>query len=209
MKTNIPKIFLYEQLDSTMDEAKRLIKSGEIKDTAVVVADYQTKGRGTHGRQWDSPKGAGIYFSVVQLPGGKKYFETTTVYTLACGIACVESIYEVCGIKPSLKPVNDIYYTGRKLGGILVESKLHEEGISSLVTGVGINVRKTNYNLDREIVCPVSLEEILPGKAFDKFSKKLLIESIVEKIYFWYEKVFAGEHDAIKSTWELYKIPQN
>ena len=200
------KTFLYEQVDSTMDEAKRLIECGDIKDNAVIVANYQTKGRGTHGREWDSPSGAGIYLSVVNLPKKNEFFETTTLYTLACGIACVESVYEVCKIKPSLKPINDIYFDGKKLGGILVESKLYESGISSLITGIGINVQKTKYNLDRDIVSPVSLEEILSKETFAKFSKQLLIENIVEKVYFWYEKIFNGEHDTVKNTWESHKI---
>ena len=206
MNKNFPKTFLYEQVDSTQDEAKRLIECGHIKDTAVIVANYQTKGRGTHGRQWDSPSCAGVYLSIVHLPQKNKFFEVTTLYTLACGVACVESIYEICQIKPSLKPVNDIYFSSKKLGGILVESKLYESGISSLITGIGINVQKTKYNLDRDVVSPVSLEEILSKEAFAKFSKQLLIENIVEKVCFWYEKIFNGESDMVKNTWDLYKI---
>ena len=198
--------FYYDSIDSTNEEAKRLIDSGKIKETLVIVADEQTRGKGTRGRTWDSPKGAGIYLSVVHLPKKNKFFETTTLYTLACGIACVESVYEVCKIKPSLKPVNDIYFSGKKLGGILIESKLYESGISSLITGIGINVQKTKYNLDRDIVSPVSLEEILSKEAFAKFSKQLLIENIVEKVYFWYEKIFNGEHDMVQNTWESHKI---
>src|SRR3989338_209684 len=191
--------FYYDSIDSTNEEAKRLIDSGKIKETLVIVADEQTRGKGTRGRTWDSPKGAGIYLSVVHLPKKNKFFETTTLYTLACGIACVESVYEVCKIKPSLKPVNDIYFSCKKLGGILIESKLYESGISSLITGIGINVQKTKYNLDRDIVSPVSLEEILSKEAFAKFSKQLLIENIVEKVYFWYEKIFNGEHDMVQN----------
>lgn len=211
------KCFWYEKVDSTMDEAKRLISSDEIKDTAFIVSDYQTNGRGTHGRKWDSPKDFGIYLSIVHLPGErkeKKYFQMTTLYTQACGVACVEAIKEVIGIQTSLKPVNDIYLEGKKLGGILVESTLYKEGLSSLITGIGINTHKASHNLDRDIVTPISLEECLPdfsaigGPAFGgkNFSKKKLIEKIVTNVCFWYEKVFSGEEKLVKDKWEDYKI---
>ncbi len=201
MSTKIIQHFYYDSIDSTNKESKRLIDSGKIKDIAVVVANYQTKGRGTHGRKWDSPNNAGIYLSVVHLPKENKFFETTTLYTLACGIACVESINEICKIKPSLKPVNDIYFDGKKLGGILVESKLHNSGISSLITGIGINVQKTKYDLDRDVIKPVSLEEILTSESYKSFSKEKLIKTIVNKVDFWYSFIFNGEHLKIQNKW--------
>ncbi|MBI3590960.1 MAG: biotin--[acetyl-CoA-carboxylase] ligase [Candidatus Melainabacteria bacterium] len=206
MDKTIPTGFYYDELDSTMDEAKRLIESGQIKDTGFVVANHQTKGRGTHGRKWSSPAGSGIYLSVIHLPEEKKYFETTTLYTQAAGVACVESIKEVCEIQTQIKPVNDIYVDGKKLGGILVESKLYEAGISLLITGIGINVKKIVHNLDRTLVEPISLEELLTKEDFQNFSKENLIEKVVSKICFWYKKVFDGNHPTIEEKWKFYSI---
>ena len=170
MNITTPKGFWYEEVDSTMDEAKRLVQAGKITDIGFVVANSQTQGRGTRGRKWSSPSNFGIYLSVIHLPKEKEYFKTTTIYTQAAGIACVEAIKEICEIQTQLKPINDIYFKNKKLGGILVESTLHKEGISSLITGVGINTQKVRRDLDRNIVEPVSLEEILPSEQFQKFS---------------------------------------
>ena len=52
MNITIPQGFWYEEIDSTMDEAKRLIQANKINDIAFVVANSQTKGKGTHGRKW-------------------------------------------------------------------------------------------------------------------------------------------------------------
>ena len=191
MNTNLANGFWYESVDSTMDEAKRLIESGQIKDIAFVVANHQTSGRGTHGRKWESPRDSGIYLSVVHLPKEKKYFKSTILYTQAAGVACVEAIKEVCGIQTQIKPINDIYVNGKKLGGILIERKLHKAGISSLITGIGINTKKSLHKLDKYVVKPISLEEILEKKDFKKFSKERLIETIISKIYFWYKKILA------------------
>ncbi len=199
---SIPQAFYYETLDSTMDEAKRLIQSGKVKNIAYVVSDYQTDGRGTRGRIWSSPKNSGIYLSIIHLPENNNYFETTSMYTLACGIACVEAIYEVCNIETKIKPVNDIYVNEKKLGGILVESKLYQSGIASLVTGIGINTHKEEHNLDRIPATPISLQEILSQNTFQNFSKKDLIEKIVLKVCFWYKEIFNNKQDIVQSTWE-------
>ena len=211
MKTVTPKSFWYDSVDSTMDEAKRLIQSGKIKDIAFVVANHQTHGRGSRGREWSSPEGAGIYLSVVHVSNTRTgeprpYMELTTSYTKACGVACVEAIKEITSIETKLKPVNDIYFNGKKLGGILVESRLEKKGISYLITGVGINTHRVVHNLDRNIVEPISLEEIMPEKDFKNLSKEKLIEKIVEKICFWYEKIFDGKQDLVQKRWENYKL---
>ncbi len=205
----ISQSFWYETLDSTMDEAKRLIQSGKINDIALIVSNHQTNGRGTRGRKWSSPEGAGIYLSIVHLPKQDKFFEATSLYTLACGIACIETIKTMYDIELQIKPINDIYFNDKKLGGILVESKLHKDGISSLITGVGINLQKSLHNLDRDVVLPVSLEEIIGCNEFSVFSREKLIEAVVAKVCFWYSKIFNREHSEIKSTWESYCRDQN
>lgn len=181
MTGNLKTAFYYETIDSTQDEAKRLIESGQIKDLGVVIADEQTKGKGTKGRAWSSPKG-GIYLSIVHIAKKDKLFPISNLYTSLCATACQEAIKEVLNINSKIKPINDIYFNEKKLGGVLVESKLHEKGISSLISGVGINLHKTNHKLDRDIVEPISLEEIIRKEDFKQFSKEKLIETIVAKI---------------------------
>ncbi len=201
-----PKGYWYKELDSTMDEAKRLIKTGEIKDTAFIVSESQTSGRGTRGRVWDSPEGSGIYLSIVHLPQEGRNFELTTLYPLAAGVACVEAIKDIFGIKVFLKPVNDIYADGKKLGGILVESTLYQSAISALVTGIGINTHKVERVLDRELLDPVSIQELISEIEFQNFSKEKFINSLVNRICFWYGLIFSGEHVKVQQTWENYKL---
>ncbi len=204
------KCLYYEELDSTQDEAKRLIQAGKIKDIAFITADSQRHGRGTHGRKWSSPSNSGIYLSVIHIPKEKQLFELTPLYTQACGIACVEAIKKITNIECKLKPINDIYFNDKKLGGILIESRLQNQGISYLISGVGINICKTNHELDRNIVEPISLEEIISkvGTGFPRpyFSKEKLIEKIVERICFWYEMIFDGKQDFVQEKWKSYKL---
>ena len=197
--------FYYDELDSTQDEAKRLLKAGKITDVAYIVAEHQTKGRGTRGRTWSSPKG-GIYLSIVHLPKKNEYLKSTTAYTTACGVACIEAIKESIDIKCNLKLVNDIYFSGKKLGGILVESMLYQQGISSLITGVGININKVNDEIDGSSIEPISLEEIMAQDSFKAFDKLELIKKLVIEICHWYLKVFNQENELVKEQWDKYAI---
>lgn len=202
------KGFWYDTLDSTMDEAKRLIKTSKIKDTAFVVAHHQTSGRGTHGRKWSSPEGKGIYLSVIHLPQESKYFPATSLYTYSAGIACVEAIKEITGTQTFIKPENDIYIQGKKLGGVLIETELTSGGITKLITGVGINTRKVFREIEQSTITPISIEEILSPEIFLQFSSKALTEAFINKICLWHTKVFNNEYREVKETWEHYKLSE-
>lgn len=202
------KAFWYNILDSTMDEAKRLIRSGQVQDTAYIVAHHQTCGRGTRGRAWSSPPNAGIYISLIHLPPKNTSFEITTTYTLSAGVACIEAIQEITKIQASLKPINDIFFQGKKLGGILIESEASRNGITKLITGIGINTNKAVRILDDPNYQAISLEEILLTEDFKKFSKEQLIKSIVEKVCYWHNLVFNGKEKEIKESWEIYKLKE-
>lgn len=196
------KGYWYKELDSTMDEAKRLIGAGKVKDVVYVVANYQTKGRGSYGRKWDSPKGKGIYLSIIHLPGENGSLKLTTTYTKACGVACVETIRKICKINAKLKPINDIYVDGKKLGGILVESKIRNHGFSYLITGIGINIHKALRLMDRKVSEPTSLEEVMDRKHFQSFSKGKFIKLLVNNVCMWYEKIFDGEQSFVEKKWK-------
>ena len=117
---------------STMDEARKLARSGATHGT-VVVAEEQTGGRGTQGRAWHGPKG-GLYLSVV-LRG----LADPHLLTLALGNAVAEAL-EVAGVEPRLKWVNDVLVGGRKVAGILAEAESTGSRIDFIVAGIGVNV---------------------------------------------------------------------
>ncbi len=191
-----------------MSEARRMIQSGEINGTAYIVANHQTQGRGTQGRSWSSPEGAGLYLSIVHLPTANEAFETTHLYTLAAGVACAEALRAVTGLSLHLKPINDLYINGGKLGGILVESDLHPRlGLTGLITGIGINIHRHEHVLDRGEIRPVSLQDVLEEDAFTTLSRQTLVEAVVGKVCFWYSLVFSGWHGQVIRTWERYQLP--
>lgn len=141
----------FDILDSTNDEARRLLAAGKIDEVAVISARGQNAGRGTRGRSWVSPAGAGLYLSYVcqnrKMPDASEALPLTNAYTKAAGVVCVDAVREVAGVNLRIKPVNDLIWQGRKVGGILTEAFVVGDRLSALIIGIGINV----YQAERPI----------------------------------------------------------
>jgi BirA family biotin operon repressor/biotin-[acetyl-CoA-carboxylase] ligase len=125
---------VYETLPSTNQQAWNAIAQGA-KPGTVIIAEQQTSGRGQWGRQWSSPAG-GLYLSVVLAPNLPVNCGYQLTLATAWGIATALGDR---GIPVRLKWYNDLILSGRKLGGILTETKVRQEKIVHAVVGVGIN----------------------------------------------------------------------
>lgn len=126
------KIIRYKEIDSTNEEARRLIKQGE-GEGLVLVADIQTKGRGKPGSRWFSPKG-NIYFSAVVKPHRNP--KDLAPITLLGALASRSMISKIAKMPAVIKWPNDLRIHGRKVGGVLVERMAS----GYLIIGIGINV---------------------------------------------------------------------
>ncbi len=103
----------------------------------VVVADEQTRGRGRDGRAWETPAGLGLAMSVLLEPGCER--ATLTVLPLAAGLALARALADA-GAGGQLKWPNDVLLNGRKVAGILCESRRRPDGGDAIVVGIGVNV---------------------------------------------------------------------
>jgi BirA family biotin operon repressor/biotin-[acetyl-CoA-carboxylase] ligase len=185
----------YLDLGSTMNEAKRLIKeSSEYKSGSIICisADFQSQGRGQHGKSWASPRGAGLYLSLVsdlRIPAENSSILATElcIRSLEEGLKRVsqqslKESTENTAIYPSpefkLKPLNDIYVNNCKLAGILLERFVFKDTEYHTV-GIGINLYKSSYQLKESSLeipkaMPISLEEITSINATQDLVKSLL-----------------------------------
>lgn len=136
---NIPDIIFGWNMDSTNSKARELAVGGA-KEGTLILADSQSMGRGRKGREFVSPKGSGIYMSIILRP--KFSAEESLFITTAAAVAVAQAIEKVCGSKTGVKWVNDVYIGGKKVCGILTEAALDVEsgGIDYAVLGIGINV---------------------------------------------------------------------
>lgn len=132
----IPVRYLAET-GSTNQEAIEMVKHGAPIYT-VVAADSQTEGRGRLGKNWYSPAGTGLYFSIILRPALPP--EDLPKITLAAGLAVCLGVEKVTNLALLLKWPNDLLLSGRKLGGILAETVNIQGEPTAVVLGVGLNV---------------------------------------------------------------------
>lgn len=141
-------IIYYEKIPSTQSEAWRLYDTSE-EEEYLLITHEQTKGRGTHGRVWDMLKG-NIAFSYVIRLNNNLNILTNLTYKIAGIIKDIlESYYDV---KVTIKLPNDLMIDNKKVGGILVESKILEKKVKALVIGVGLNTMMCPKDKDYEAI---------------------------------------------------------
>ena len=150
LKTNyLGKEFIYyKEIDSTQDEIWRRIKNNNIKNGTIIMADIQTKGKGTHGRIWHTDETEKIAFSLyIKTDCNIKNVEGITI---AIAEILVRIFKQKYNIQLDIKKPNDIMFNNKKLGGILTESKVNADKVKLLVIGIGINTEKANFTKDIE-----------------------------------------------------------
>ena len=133
---NLPEnrvnITIYDEIDSTNDEAKRMHLDKEFE---VLVANKQTNGRGRQGKKWLSPDLGNIYMTICT-----ENDLSFAPASLIAGLVCINSISQLNDfVELGLKWPNDILMENKKIGGILVEKELINENIKTIV-GIGINL---------------------------------------------------------------------
>ncbi len=129
-----------------------------------VVANGQTEGRGRAGRTWSSP-GGGLYLSCYLHLAWPP--ELAAMLTLAAGLAARAAMTQAAGVTPHLKWPNDLLApdgSGRKLGGILTETRSDGPRIADAVVGLGLNLRTPEGGFDAPGESrPVALDEFMPA----------------------------------------------
>jgi BirA family biotin operon repressor/biotin-[acetyl-CoA-carboxylase] ligase len=186
-------ILRFDTLVSTNLEALEQARRGADEGTCI-VARQQTAGRGRHGRTWQSPPGAGLYFSVISRPQIEAKF--LPLLTLMAAIAVFDTLCELYPVKPDIKWVNDILVGGKKICGILAESTETEKG-QAVIIGIGINF--TSENFPPEIAQTATSIEALTG---DEVDPDVLLPALTKNIALFYELLHNENGvETIKNEW--------
>ena len=130
-------LHIAQDTGSTQDDA--LAASVPDQGCALFLAERQSAGRGRRGREWVSPPGANIYFSLSRR--FSRPLPSLAGLSLAVGVALAEGLRSLGFGQVRLKWPNDLWIESRKLGGILVQLRPEVGGGTGAVIGVGLNVR--------------------------------------------------------------------
>ena len=168
-------IAYFESLESTNTYAKKLAEQ-TFQEGLVIIAEEQTAGRGRMGRSWISPKGKGIWMSILLKPDVRP--RDASKLTLVAATAVCRGIESCCGLKPLIKWPNDIVMEGRKLCGILTEMGAEMDDIEYVVVGIGINANLEEADFD-EAVRPIATSlRLLQG---ENILRKKLVAAILNE----------------------------
>jgi len=184
-------VICFDEVDSTNDvvmaSAARPGSGG-----LVVTAESQRSGRGRRGSLWISPPGSGLLFSVL-LTDGPDQLDHEAV-TIAAGLAVGEAIEETSGVSCDLKWPNDVRIGGRKVAGVLIETKRIGE-IRATAIGIGVNVSDSPpSDMVGRPATHLSAHGEFPGRTE-------LLRSILRRLEFWRGEILARRYEGLHQGW--------
>jgi BirA family biotin operon repressor/biotin-[acetyl-CoA-carboxylase] ligase len=160
-----------------------------LEEGAVAACEQQTAGRGRMGREWISPWGAGVLFSLALTPA------TPPERLPPFGLVVAEAVCEACWPDAKVRWPNDVVVAGHKLAGVLAEAR---EG--RLVVGVGVNANHSAGELPPGARVPATSLRILRGAPVDRAQLLADIVASIEARYDGFERYgFTGlERDELR-----------
>lgn len=190
------KSYYFEEIETTNGFLKQLALKNKLEHGTIAVTEHQTNGRGQVGKAWaDKPFMSILMSAFLKIDMSIEYVQllSTTI-----GLAVAETIQEHTLLEPTIKWPNDVYISGRKCAGILVEGSMMQSRLEHAIVGLGINVNYESNDFPssvRSIATSLRMEtrvihnrmkllnELMPK--LDEYITKLEngdIEEIVNKI---------------------------
>ena len=186
---------VFGETTSTNDIVDKLARDG-VAEGIVVFAESQSKGRGRLGRQWMSPAGRGLWFSILLRPPLRP--SGATQLTVLSAVAVARAIERETGLRPDIKWPNDIMFGDRKVAGILIELGAELDRIKHVVLGIGIDVNLEPSEFPPELrAIATSLREQV-GRPVDRAS---LATAVLRELDHLYARLKAGDFPEIGDEW--------
>lgn len=174
-------ITIVKETTSTNDVAKKLLKEGK-GGLLLIATNKQTAGRGRLGRCFYSELAHGLYFSLAFQPKNIS-MEEIPQYTILAATALVETLEAMTKKTLAIKWVNDIFYNGRKISGILSEMVSAKD--IGVVVGIGINFAGDFTHTSKEV-------QAVAGTLFGKetphdFNQNAFLQHFIERFFHYHQ----------------------
>ncbi|MDR1203844.1 MAG: biotin--[acetyl-CoA-carboxylase] ligase [Tannerellaceae bacterium] len=188
-----PQLICLDETVSTNKYLREYLKKEQLPEGSVIVAEYQTGGRGQTGNSWESSPGMNLLFSIVLYPEcivANQQFVISQIASLA-----VKETLDSYTNHISVKWPNDIYWQNKKICGILIENDLAGTTIFRSIIGIGINLNQTLF--ESSAPNPISLTQIT-GKVYDKQD---VLNRFLRIFYAYYLLVLQEKFTEIKNIY--------
>lgn len=177
------------ETNSTNVYLRQLCDRREASEFTVVVAGFQTAGKGQRGNSWEAERGKNLLFSLLLkpdfLPACQQFLLSQIV-----SVSIWEALEARCG-DISIKWPNDIYWRDKKICGILIEHDMQGANLAQTVIGIGLNVNQEVFRSDAPN--PVSLKQITGGE-LDCYE---LLRDLLRRMLAYYEALRRGDTSAV------------
>ncbi|HKG98845.1 MAG TPA: biotin--[acetyl-CoA-carboxylase] ligase [Pyrinomonadaceae bacterium] len=188
-----PKILRFESLPSTNTEVARMASEGAGEGLAIVTEE-QTAGRGRLQRAWSSPRGAGLYFSILLRPTIPQ--EHWPLITFMAALAAGDALQDGGGVHTDIKWPNDLLSGERKICGILAEAIETPAG-RAVVVGIGINLTQNAFPPELASVA-TSVSEASGRPA----ERETILAALLRALTRWYSLLHElGGREKIVAAW--------
>ncbi len=215
-ETRFSRVRAVPQVGSTNADLMELARNGGAEGE-VLIADFQSAGRGRRGRSWQAPTGTALMMSVLlRPPPGTLAPNQASVVVSAWACATAQACEAVTGVRPRLKWPNDLVVVEeaaapaqpaapaqsvtpaqpaaqpqhRKVAGILAESLMDGGAITALVIGMGLN---TGWpEIPPELADTATSLNIVSGREVDRVE---LAANLLAGFEQRYAVLLGGAHD--------------
>ncbi|ANP44570.1 biotin--[acetyl-CoA-carboxylase] ligase [Candidatus Viadribacter manganicus] len=185
---------VFEEIDSTILEARRRAERGEIS-SVWLIAKRQTAGRGRRGRAWTSHDGnlmATLLFATDAPP------QQIALLGFATGVALAETIDAVVGGGAAqLKWPNDVFVHGAKVSGIMLDSGSLASGQTWVALAFGVNLADAPENIDQKAIC---LRDLLPPDAHAP-EPLAFLASMRPRLDHWSSRISNEGFEPLRQAW--------
>jgi BirA family transcriptional regulator, biotin operon repressor / biotin---[acetyl-CoA-carboxylase] ligase len=184
------RIIRLDTVDSTNDQAIKMLRDNNNVGSTVILADYQSGGKGQQGKQWLSEKGKNLTFSIILHP-----LSLTAENQFLLSMCISNGIVELLGkysIKARIKWPNDIYTGKGKIAGILIENTLSGKRIVSSVAGIGLNVNQTLFDEKASNATSMAIEKNVEN------DREKILNHLLSVISSWINRLQENDLTGIK-----------
>lgn len=187
------QVLVFESTDSTNDVAWHYLAAADY-DGLAVLAEQQRAGRGRLGRRWVAPPGSSLLLSVL-LQDCRGV--SGAALTLLAGVAAATAAAHGTQLRCRIKWPNDVIVNGRKLAGVMIESRQHA-GRTAAVIGIGVNCTQQPLDFPAELRARATS---LAQEAGGPIDRVRLVQTLLEQLEWWLDRVEAGQLDLLHREW--------
>ena len=195
------QVIKVKSVDSTNNYAAKLLNQTKVPFGTVIMAHYQTNGKGQRNTIWSSNGGDNLLMSVLLdlsfIPSEKIFFLSKSI-----ALAIRAAVVDVIGIESHLKWPNDVLIDNKKIAGVLIENQWKKSNIVSSVVGVGLNVNQVDF---QESFSATSLKKITNKN----YNVDNILKVLCKKLNKYYDQLASLKYDNIDLEYHQHLVNNN